>query len=289
MLSTVRTTGSRIEWDQGWSRGLRPPARDPAPGLSLRSLRGGDERAAAAGFRSRYPSISGRFPPSLLVGAYGLKIQWSDGHSTGIYTFELSVPPLPLLPVHERPVTAWNTSRPPRMRQSVPRHHLWVESRFWSQPMPHQVHSNIRQGTVEITGSTQGRFAEVLHPTSRRVLWSALHREFNPRRLRAAPGTHGARPAAGERRDPRLPRRDRGDPRGPVLEGGRSRARPDRPSRGDDRPDRREDDDQRPQLGREGVARRLRGRERTRSGRHAFQRSAQPRDASTARCKFTRS
>ena len=23
-----------------------------------------------------------------LVGAYGLKIQWSDGHSTGIYTFE---------------------------------------------------------------------------------------------------------------------------------------------------------------------------------------------------------
>jgi DUF971 family protein len=23
-----------------------------------------------------------------LVGAYGIKIQWSDGHSTGIYTFE---------------------------------------------------------------------------------------------------------------------------------------------------------------------------------------------------------
>lgn len=23
-----------------------------------------------------------------LVGAYGLKIRWSDGHSTGIYTFE---------------------------------------------------------------------------------------------------------------------------------------------------------------------------------------------------------
>jgi ATP-binding protein involved in chromosome partitioning len=23
-----------------------------------------------------------------LVGAYGLKVQWSDGHSTGIYTFE---------------------------------------------------------------------------------------------------------------------------------------------------------------------------------------------------------
>ena len=28
-------------------------------------------------------------PVSLaLVGAYGLRIQWSDGHSTGIYTFE---------------------------------------------------------------------------------------------------------------------------------------------------------------------------------------------------------
>ncbi len=32
-----------------------------------------------------------------LVGAYGLKIQWSDGHSTGIYTFErlLSACPCP--------------------------------------------------------------------------------------------------------------------------------------------------------------------------------------------------
>jgi ATP-binding protein involved in chromosome partitioning len=30
-----------------------------------------------------------------LVGAYGLKVQWSDGHDTGIYTFEhlLSVCP----------------------------------------------------------------------------------------------------------------------------------------------------------------------------------------------------
>jgi DUF971 family protein len=23
-----------------------------------------------------------------LVGAYGLRVQWSDGHGTGIYTFE---------------------------------------------------------------------------------------------------------------------------------------------------------------------------------------------------------
>jgi ATP-binding protein involved in chromosome partitioning len=23
-----------------------------------------------------------------LIGAYGLRVQWSDGHSTGIYTFE---------------------------------------------------------------------------------------------------------------------------------------------------------------------------------------------------------
>jgi len=23
-----------------------------------------------------------------LVGAYGIKVQWSDGHGTGIYTFE---------------------------------------------------------------------------------------------------------------------------------------------------------------------------------------------------------
>ena len=31
----------------------------------------------------------GVHPVSLsLVGAYGLRIQWSDGHATGIYTFE---------------------------------------------------------------------------------------------------------------------------------------------------------------------------------------------------------
>jgi DUF971 family protein len=35
-----------------------------------------------------------RVPPDIrpvslaLVGAYGLRVQWSDGHSTGIYTFE---------------------------------------------------------------------------------------------------------------------------------------------------------------------------------------------------------
>jgi DUF971 family protein len=36
----------------------------------------------------------GRVPPDIrpvsvaLVGAYGLRIQWSDGHSTGIYTYD---------------------------------------------------------------------------------------------------------------------------------------------------------------------------------------------------------
>ena len=77
--------GLRIEWDQNGHEGFFP-ARDlrlacPCAGcveeMSGRPLL--DPTNVAPDIR----------PVSLArVGAYGLKIQWSDGHSTGIYTFE---------------------------------------------------------------------------------------------------------------------------------------------------------------------------------------------------------
>ena len=77
--------GLRIEWDPNGHEGFFP-ARDlrlacPCAGcveeMSGRPLL--DPTSVAHDIR----------PVSLaLVGAYGLKIQWSDGHSTGIYTFE---------------------------------------------------------------------------------------------------------------------------------------------------------------------------------------------------------
>ncbi len=77
--------GLRIEWDQNGHEGFFP-ARDlrlacPCAGcveeMSGRPLL--DPASIALDIR----------PLSIaLVGAYGLKIQWSDGHSTGIYTFE---------------------------------------------------------------------------------------------------------------------------------------------------------------------------------------------------------
>ncbi|MBK9691928.1 MAG: DUF971 domain-containing protein [Gemmatimonadetes bacterium] len=69
--------------------GRRPrravPRPRPPPGLPLRRVRGGDDRPPAARSRHRPP---GHPPPSPgLVGAYGLRVEWSDGHGTGIYTF----------------------------------------------------------------------------------------------------------------------------------------------------------------------------------------------------------
>ncbi len=67
-----------------------------SPGLSLRGLRGGDVGPPAPGTPATVtPDIR---PLRLaLVGAYGLRVYWSDGHATGIYTFEklLEVCPCP--------------------------------------------------------------------------------------------------------------------------------------------------------------------------------------------------
>jgi ATP-binding protein involved in chromosome partitioning len=77
--------GIRIEWDQSGHEGFFPardlrlacPCAACVEEMSGRALL--DPASIPTGIR----------PVSIaLVGAYGIKIQWSDGHSTGIYTFE---------------------------------------------------------------------------------------------------------------------------------------------------------------------------------------------------------
>jgi len=77
--------GLRIEWDQTGHEGFYP----------ARELRLACPCAGCVEEMSGRPLLDPHTIPMdirpasvALVGAYGIKIQWSDGHSTGIYTFE---------------------------------------------------------------------------------------------------------------------------------------------------------------------------------------------------------
>jgi len=77
--------GLRIEWDQSGHEGFYP----------ARALRLACPCAACVEEMSGHLILdpaavtSDIRPVSLaLVGGYGLRVVWSDGHSTGIYTFE---------------------------------------------------------------------------------------------------------------------------------------------------------------------------------------------------------
>ena len=93
-----RDDGLKIEWDQSGHEGFYParllrlacPCAGCVEEMSGRPLL--DPAAVSADIR----------PVSVaLVGAYGIKIHWSDGHSTGIYTFEQLYRSCPCsLPVH---------------------------------------------------------------------------------------------------------------------------------------------------------------------------------------------
>jgi ATP-binding protein involved in chromosome partitioning len=81
---TRRDDGLAIEWEEGAPETFYPartlrlacPCAACVEEMSGRPLL--DPRTVAADIR----------PLSLsLVGTYGLKVSWSDGHSTGIYTF----------------------------------------------------------------------------------------------------------------------------------------------------------------------------------------------------------
>lgn len=77
--------GLRIEWDRAGHEGF----------FAARDLRLACPCAACVEELSGRPILNPDTVPAdirpvslALVGAYGLKVQWSDGHSTGIYTFE---------------------------------------------------------------------------------------------------------------------------------------------------------------------------------------------------------
>lgn len=80
-----RPDGLEIDWDGAGDVALFPP----------RGLRLACPCAACVDEMSRRPILDPETVPAdvqierlELVGAYGLKIRWSDGHGTGIYTFE---------------------------------------------------------------------------------------------------------------------------------------------------------------------------------------------------------
>jgi ATP-binding protein involved in chromosome partitioning len=82
---TRQDDGIRIEWDQDGHEAF----------FTARALRLGCPCAACVEEMSGRPILDPHAVPqdirplSLgLVGAYGLRINWSDGHGTGIYTFE---------------------------------------------------------------------------------------------------------------------------------------------------------------------------------------------------------
>jgi ATP-binding protein involved in chromosome partitioning len=82
---TRRDDGILIEWDAAGHQAFFP----------ARELRLACPCAACVDEMSGRPLLDpARVRPEVLpvslelVGAYGLRVQWSDGHGTGIYTFE---------------------------------------------------------------------------------------------------------------------------------------------------------------------------------------------------------
>jgi DUF971 family protein len=80
-----RDDGVLIEWDDRGHQGFFP----------ARALRLACPCAACVEEMSGRPLLDPALVPTdirpvslALVGAYGLRVQWSDGHGTGIYTFE---------------------------------------------------------------------------------------------------------------------------------------------------------------------------------------------------------
>ncbi|MGN6393572.1 MAG: DUF971 domain-containing protein [Gemmatimonadales bacterium] len=82
---TRRDDGVLVEWEEGGHAALYParPLR-----LACACAECVDEMSGRGLLDSAAVPDDVR-PVSLeLVGTYGLRVRWSDGHSTGIYTFE---------------------------------------------------------------------------------------------------------------------------------------------------------------------------------------------------------
>jgi ATP-binding protein involved in chromosome partitioning len=82
---TRRDDGLLVEWDQAGHQALYP----------ARALRLACPCAGCVEEMTGRPLLDPAAVPAevrpasvALVGGYGLRVQWSDGHNTGIYTFE---------------------------------------------------------------------------------------------------------------------------------------------------------------------------------------------------------
>lgn len=82
---TRRDDGVLIEWDGAGHRALYP-AR--ALRLACACAECVEEMSGRRLLKPESVAADIRPLRLELVGAYGLKIDWSDGHNTGIYTFE---------------------------------------------------------------------------------------------------------------------------------------------------------------------------------------------------------
>jgi ATP-binding protein involved in chromosome partitioning len=101
---TRQDDGVEIEWAQGRHTGFFP----------ARALRLACPCAGCVEEMSGRPLLDPATVPADvrplrlgLVGAYGLRVDWSDGHGTGIYTFAhlLSVCPCPACAAARQPAT----------------------------------------------------------------------------------------------------------------------------------------------------------------------------------------
>jgi DUF971 family protein len=80
-----RDDGLLIEWDDRGHQGFYPARllRLACPCAGCVEETSGRPLLDPAGVSSDVRPVT-----LALVGAYGLRVQWSDGHGTGIYTFE---------------------------------------------------------------------------------------------------------------------------------------------------------------------------------------------------------
>lgn len=82
---TRRDDGILIEWDAAGHEALYPARalRLACPCAACVDEMSGRRLLDPAGVAEDVRPVS-----LALVGAYGLRVQWSDGHGTGIYTFQ---------------------------------------------------------------------------------------------------------------------------------------------------------------------------------------------------------
>lgn len=100
---TRRDDGLLIEWEAGGHEALYPArALRLACGCAMcRDEMTGRPLLDVAGVPDDVRPVS-----VALVGAYGLRVQWSDGHGTGIYTFERLLASCPCERCRAGPATA---------------------------------------------------------------------------------------------------------------------------------------------------------------------------------------